>query len=385
MIDEFIRTTAINKLSKLNKRIRGVPGGTSGGKTYGIIPLLIHRATKDPSTEISIVSESIPHLRRGAAKDFEKIMRTTGRWIQDHWNKTLLKYTFTNGSYIEFFSTDQPDKLRGARRHILYVNEANNVKWDAYMQLAIRTAKTIWIDFNPTHEFWYHTELVNDPDWEECTLTYLDNEAAPESVVKEILKAKEKAKTSSYWDNWYKVYGLGQIGILEGVIFDNWQTTPNVPGEARLLGTGLDFGYTNDPTALIAVYKYNEFRVLDEILYRRGMVNADIARYIPKEICYADSAEPKSIEEIRRLNVDIKGVTKGADSIKFGIQIMQGEKYLVTERSTNLIKELRNYCYDTDKNGKTLNKPIDDWNHAIDAVRYHEMEAIGLAKHNFFF
>lgn len=377
-MSDFVLTTAVKKLLKLDKRIRIVPGGTSAGKTFGILPVLIDHAIKNPNTEISVVSESIPHLRRGALKDFLKIIVALKRYHPQFFNKSLLKYTFPNGSYIEFFSTDQPDKLRGARRDVLYVNEANNINWEAYQQLAIRTKNIIWIDFNPTHEFWAHTELMKDSDSEVLRLTYKDNEALSANIVKEIEKAREKAKTSEYWANWWKVYGLGLQGSLEGVVFSNWETIPSLPSEARLLGCGLDFGYSNDPTAIIAIYKYNDTRILHEVLYKKNMVNQEIAPFIPKTGVWADSAEPKSIEEIRRMNVDIRPVKKGSDSIMFGIQTMQTQKYLVTESSTNLIKELRNYCYDTDKNGKTLNKPIDDYNHAIDAVRYHEMMSIGI-------
>lgn len=379
----FVRTTAINKMRKLKKRIRIIQGGTSAGKTFGILPILIDKATRS-KIEISIVSESIPHLRRGALKDFIKIMQETNRWVEPHYNKSFLKYTFSNGSFIEFFSVDQPDKLRGARRDILYINEANNVDFESYNQLAIRTSKEVWIDYNPTHEFWAHTELMDDADSEYIILTYLDNEALSESIIKEIEKAREKAKTSDYWANWWKVYGLGQIGSLEGVIFSNWKIIDGIPPEAELIGLGLDFGYTNDPTAIIEVYKYNNKRILNEICYNTGMVNNDIARKLPKKpFIYADSAEPKSIEEIRRTGINILPVTKGADSINFGIQTMQGQEYLITARSTNLIKEFRYYSWDKDKNGKTLNKPVDKWNHGIDAVRYHEMMTIGL-KRNFF-
>lgn len=382
----FVVTTAIKKLLKMQKRTRGVPGGTSAGKTFGIIPCEIDYAIKNPNTETSIVSESIPHLRRGALKDFEYIMRSTGRWIEGSFNKSLLKYTFQNGSFIEFFSADQPDRLRGARRHRLYVNECNNITWDAYYQMAIRTRDVIWLDFNPTHEFWYHTELKQDDDFEEIVLTYKDNEALSENIVKEIEKAREKAKTSDYWANWWRVYGLGLTGSLEGVVFSNWKQIPSLPTEAELIGCGLDFGYSNDPTALIGIYKWNGKRILDEIIYTKGMVNSEIARYIPEGVTvWADSAEPKSIEEIRRLGHDIRAVKKGADSISFGIQTMQTQEYLVTERSLNTIKEFRNYCYDTDKNGKTLNKPIDMYNHSIDAIRYHEMMTIGIKNEVIFF
>ena len=382
----FTFTTAIKKLRSLKKRIKVIPGGTSAGKTYGILPILIDLAARTPLLEISVVSESVPHLRKGALKDFLKIMKATNRYIDPNYNRTLLTYTFTNGSYIEFFSADQEDKVRGPRRHILYINECNNINFDTYHQLAIRTSQEIWLDFNPSNEFWAYTELKDDEDAEWLTLTYKDNEALPESIIKEIEKAKEKAKTSSYWENWWKVYGLGQIGSLEGVIFSNWKIIDLLPKEAKLLGFGLDFGYTNDPTAIVAIYEWNGQRILDEIIYRQGMVNGDIAAILPKgPVVYADSSEPKSIEEIRRTGVYIKPVTKGADSINFGIQTIQDHEYLVTSRSTNLIKELRSYCWDTDKTGKRLNKPIDKFNHAIDAWRYHEMQTLGIKKDVFFF
>ena len=382
----FIYTTAIKKLRKLKKRIRIVQGGTSAGKTFGIIPILIDKACKTELLEISIVSESVPHLRRGALKDFEKIMRSTNRWIDGHFNKSLLKYTFANGSFIEFFSVDQPDKLRGARRNILYINECNNVNFEAYQQLSIRTSHEVWLDFNPTHEFWAHTELLNDKDSEHLIITYKDNEALSESIVAEIEKAEVKAKTSSYWSNWWKVYGLGQIGSLEGVIFNNWKQIDSIPPEARLIGIGLDFGYSNDPTAIVEVYKYNNKRILNEVCYRTGMVNSDIAKILPKNtFVYADSAEPKSIEEIRRFGVNILPVKKGSDSIMYGISTMQTQEYLVTSNSLNLIKEFRYYTWQTDKNGVKINKPIDSYNHAIDAVRYHEMMDIGINEKVFFF
>lgn len=382
----FIYTTAIKKLRKLTKRIKIIPGGTSAGKTFGVLPILIDKAAKRELLEISVVSESIPHLRRGALKDFEKIMRSTNRWIDDNFNKSLLRYTFTNGSYIEFFSVDQPDKLRGARRNILYINECNNVHFEAYQQLSIRTSDEVWLDFNPTHEFWVHTELEDDVDSEVLRLTYKDNEALSDSIVKEIEKAKVKAKTSEYWSNWWNVYGLGNIGSLEGVVFSNWKEISVLPKEARLIGIGMDFGYTNDPTAVIEVYKYNDKRILNQIVYQTGMVNSDIARRLPKDVTiYADSAEPKSIEEIRRFGIDIRPVKKGADSIMYGISTMQDQEYLVTQNSVDLLKEFRYYSWAQDKNGAKLNKPIDKYNHAIDAVRYHEMMDIGVKNEVFFF
>lgn len=375
----FKRTTSINKILNLKKRIKIIQGGTSAGKTFGILPILIDKAIRYPNTEISVVAESIPHLRRGALKDFLKIMKWTNRYIDSQYNKSLLRYEFRNGSVIEFFSADDSSKLRGARRDVLYINECNNVTFESYNELAIRTKKEVFLDFNPANEFWVHTELKDEPDSDFIILTYKDNEALDESIVHQIEKNREKAETSSYWANWWRVYGLGEIGSLEGVIFNNWKTIDTIPSEAKLIGIGLDFGYTNDPTSAIEVYNWNGQRIVNELCYRTGMVNSDIAKVLPSHVTiYADSSEPKSIEEIRRFGKMIKGVTKGTDSIRFGIDIMQRQEYLVTSSSQNLIKELRAYCWDSDKHGVRLNKPIDNFNHAIDALRYHEMESLGL-------
>ncbi len=374
------RTTAINKILALKKRIKIIQGGTSAGKTFGILPILIDKAAKKGGLEISVVAESIPHLRRGALRDFLKVMKWTNRFVDDRFNKSLLKYEFANGSFIEFFSADDSSKLRGARRDILYVNECNNVNFEAYNELSIRTKHEVYLDFNPANEFWVE-EIKEDKEADFIILTYKDNEALDKGIVDQIEKNRLKAETSTYWRNWWKVYGLGELGMLEGVVFSNWKQIDTIPKEARLVGIGLDFGYTNDPTSCIEIYKHNEKRILNEIVYQTGLLNSDIANKLPKDVpVYADSAEPKSIADIQRYGITIKGVTKGRDSINYGIDVMQRENYLVTSNSTNLIKELRSYCWDTDKTGKRLNKPIDNYNHAIDAVRYHEMETLGMNK-----
>ena len=377
----FQKTTAQAKIAKLKKRVRIVQGGTSSSKTFSILPLLIYYATQNSKSEISVVAESIPHLKRGALKDFIKIMQWTGNFFDSHFNKSSLKYTFANGSYIEFFSADQPDKLRGARRDVLFINECNNVPFEAYQQLAIRTKKFIYLDFNPVAEFWVHTELINEPDSDFIILTYKDNEALDQAIVKEIEKAKEKAKTSSYWDNWWKVYGLGQLGTLEGVIFNNWKQIDKVPDEAELIGYGMDFGFTNDPTTLISLYRYDQKLVVKELLYKTGMLNKDISNFlrlnkINNRTIWADSAEPKTIEELRRDGFAIKGVVKGSDSIIFGLNILQEYEMLITSDSVNLIKELRSYTWDIDKNGNKLNKPIGENDHLIDALRYCAMSEL---------
>lgn len=376
----FIRTTVINKILALTKFVKGIQGGTSAGKTFGVLPVLIDICAKTPLIETSIVAESIPHLKRGAMKDFKKIMIETGRWNNSRWNATDFKYTFANGSQIEFFSADNDSKLRGARRDYLYMNEANNMTFHAYTELASRTKLGVYLDWNPVNEFWFHTDLLNDSDVDFLKVNYLDNEACPESALNFILKAKEKSTTSLYWENWYKVYGLGEIGSLEGVIFNNWKTIDIIPQEARLIGYGLDFGYTNDPTSIIEVYQYNGQRLINEFCYQKGLSNSQIAKFITTKLpCYCDSAEPKSIAELRMLGVNSIAVTKGADSIVFGIQTIQQHEYLVTSKSLNLINELRKYAWDKDKRtGEKLNKPIDNFNHAIDAWRYHEMQTLGI-------
>ena len=377
----FQRTTAINKILALKKRIKIVQGGTSAGKTYGILPILIDRAAKTPNTEISVVAESIPHLRRGALRDFVKIMKSINRFVDDRFNKSLLKYEFANGSFIEFFSADDSNKLRGGRRSILYINECNSVSFESYNELSIRTKNEVFLDYNPTAEFWVQTEIEDQEDAEKIILTYKDNEALDNGIISQIEKNIKKAATSNYWKNWVRVYVDGEMGQLEGVVFSNWKQIDTIPEDSRLIGIGIDFGYTNDPTSIIEVYKHNETRILNELTYQTGLLNSDIAKILPSNVpCYADSAEPKSIADIQRYGITIKGVTKGRDSINYGIDVMQRENYLVTSNSTNLIKELRSYCWDTDKTGKRLNKPVDNFNHAIDAVRYHEMETLGMNK-----
>ena len=371
---QVARTKALNKLLELDKRIRVVKGGTSAGKTICILLILIDYAIKNEGKEISVVSESIPHLRRGAFKDFCALLKGLGRYNDSQINKSVLKYTFTNGSYIEFFSTDQSDKLRGARRTDLYINECNNVPFDAYNQLAVRTSGTVWLDYNPSSLFWVDKEIIGQEDADYITLTYKDNEVLDQTIVKEIEKAKEKGKTSTYWENWWRVYGLGETGSLEGVCIPDWKEIDNIPQEARLLAYGMDFGYSVDPTTLIALYKWNNAYIYDEVLYKKGMLNRDISRFLSqadiKENIVADSAEPKSIAELQGYGHNIHGVTKGRDSVVYGLNLMNQNEIYVTARSKNLKRELGGYVWAKDKEGNQLQKPTGLHPDCIDAARY---------------
>jgi phage terminase large subunit len=360
----------------MTARKKVIQGGTSAGKTLAILAVLIDIAAKN-KTEISVVSESIPHLRRGAIKDFAKVMQWTGRWVADRWNKTLLTYNFANGSVIEFFSADSEARLRGARRQVVYINEANNIDFESYYQLAIRTSEAIYIDFNPTHEFWAHTEVLPEQDAELIILTYNDNEALPDTIKRDIELNRTKAETSAYWANWWKVYGLGQVGTLQGAIYEDFEVVEGIDvSRAKFVALGLDWGFSNDPTALVAIYRQGDCLLIQELLYATGLTNQDIADKLRSlgitrawEIV-ADSAEPKSIEEIYRLGFNIKPADKGPDSVRNGIDILKRFKLQVTKDSTNLIKELRSYTWATDKEGKNTGVPIDSFNHACDAMRY---------------
>jgi phage terminase large subunit len=301
-------------------------------------------------------------------RDFLLIMQEHQYFKSTSWNKTDFIYTFETGSKIEFFSADQPGKVRGPRRDVLFINEGNNISYEIYTQLEVRTREIVFVDSNPVSEYWMYTEVVPHQDVDFITLTYKDNEALDQSIIDTIESRKHNK-------NWYKVYGLGQLGEAEGRIYTGWQIVDEVPFEARLERRGLDFGYSNDPTAVVAIYYYNGGYILDEELYRKGMKNKPIADFIlnltqPDTLVMADSAEPKSIDEIKDYGLNILPVTKGKDSIKQGIQFVQDQQISVTKRSLNLLKEYRNYLWEVDREGKTLNVPQDFLNDALDATRY---------------
>jgi phage terminase large subunit len=288
-------------------------------------------------------------------------------YFQDsRWNKTDYIYTFESGCKIEFFSADQPGKVRGPRRDVLFINEANNISYETYTQLEIRTKKVIWLDYNPVSEFWVYTDILGKQECDFVTLTYKDNEALDKAIIAAI-------ESRMHNKLWWQVYGLGQLGEVEGRIYKDWQVIDEIPHEAQLTRYGLDFGYTNDPTAIVAIYRYNEGFILDEITYQKGLSNkniADILINLPSALVIADSAEPKSIDEIKEYGVTILPSQKGPGSVNQGIQYIQQQRISVTKRSINLLKEYRNYLWLTDKEGKILNEPQDFLNHQLDAIRY---------------
>lgn len=356
----------------MKKRIRAVPGGTSAGKTIAILSILISLAQSDKTHTItSVVSESFPHLRTGAIRDFLRIMKEHNYFDKSRWNKTDSTYTFESGSIIEFFSVDTPGKVHGPRRHRLFVNEANHVLYETFTQLLIRTEEFVYLDWNPTSgDFWYFTELQGKrDDVEEVVVTYKDNEALSRAIVSEIESRKHQK-------NWWRVYGEGMPGILEGrVIKKDWQIIKEIPYEARLVSRGLDFGYAKHPSVLVDIYYLNGGYIFDEVFYRKGMDNTNIAQRImaledQDVVTVADSSEPKSIKEIEDFGVYIIAAQKGADSRRNGADKLNRLQISVTEKSVNIIRENRNLQYRQKRDGTWTNEPEDINDHCFDAIRY---------------
>lgn len=365
----YSATTATRKIAAMKGRIRAAQGGTSASKTISILLYLINRAQSDKvPTTTSIVAESVPHLKRGAIRDFQNILKDHNYWKDANWNATDSIYTFETGSRIEFFSSDNGDKLRGARRDRLFINEANNVTLEAFNQLEVRTKEFVFLDWNPTTpDFWFYSEVQpNRDDVELIVLTYKDNEALSQDIIRSIEQRKNNK-------SWWRVYGEGQVGEIEGKIYKDWQIIEEIPHEARLERRGLDFGYTNDPTVVVDIYRYNGGYILDEVLHKIGMTNREIANHIallPKVLMIADSAEPKSIAELQGYGINVIGSQKGPGSVLQGIQYVQDQRISMTRRSVNLIRSYRNYIWKVDKDGKVLNEPDHSFSDPMDAVRY---------------
>lgn len=372
----YYETTATKKIKKLNKRIRAIAGGTSASKTISILLYLIARCQTDKTpTLTSITSESFPHLRRGVMRDFLNILQEHGYYEDSRWSKTGFTYTFETGSVIEFFSADQSSKVRGPRRDRLFVNEGDNVSQETFEQLLIRTKEFAFIDWNPVAEFYMYTDYIGKrEDVEFIVLTYKDNEALDESIVKEI-ESRKKNKA------WWRVYGEGQLGDVEGRIFTDWQIIDEIPFNARLVRRGLDFGYSIDPTAIVDVYEYDGGLIVDEQLYQKGLSNSQIADFLrnvkdSNTLVVADSAEPKSIDELKLYGLNVIPTKKGKDSVNYGIQLIQDRRISITKGSLNGIKEYRNYMWKTDKDGKNVGVPEPGADHFLDAMRYAVMSMI---------
>lgn len=379
----FEVTTSLKKMLAMKARKKVIQGATSSGKTYGIIPILYDKCLATPRLKVTVVAETLPAVKEGCVDIFKSFMMDEGRWNDEQWNATELTYTALNKSKIQFKSFDSVGKAKAAgKRDILFLNEGNHIPYPIADALIIRSQE-VWIDFNADSEFWAHTEILQQPNSEFLKLTYLDNEAIPKPTLEDLLYKKSKAEEEDkrgqrgYWWNWWQVYGLGEIGNLQGVVFNNWSQVDRIPEHAKLLGYGLDYGYRNDPTALIAIYYADNIYYLDELIYQTGLLNQAIHnkmielgvdRYTP---IVGDSAEMKSNDELQTLGWRIQDAKKGADSIVYGISRMQELDLRVTSRSLNLINEFRKYIWATDRDGNSTNKPIDNYNHAIDAIRYY--------------
>lgn len=343
-------------------------GGTRSGKTHSLLTTLYHIVNAKGGLA-SVVSETFPHLRKGAIRDYKRILESQKIWDEKKWNKTDSTHAISDNKTLEFFSADTSDKVHGPERDYLFLNEAQNIDYEIARHLFVRTKKTIFIDFNPTREFWAHTELRNDPKTLWIHSTYLDNPYLTPEQIAEI----ERNKSNKAW---WSIYGEGIIAESESQIYSGWQLIDEIPHEARLERYGLDFGYTNDPTVIEAIYKYNGGIIIDEVCYQTGMKNkmiADLLANLPKALVIADSAEPKSIDEIAGYGISIIGATKGQGSVNRGIDYVQSQKISVTKRSTKTIKAYRNFLWMTDKDGHIINTPDDtvhEWSNPMDALRY---------------
>ena len=350
-------------------------GGTRSGKTFANLQCVFELAAQDKVPTItSVVSETFPHLKRGAIRDFQ--IALGDYWDEKCWSKGESVYTLPNGSIIEFFSADTPAKVHGPARDRLFINEVQSIPYEIARQLFVRTRGLIILDYNPTHSFWANEQIETRQECRTVHSTYKDNPfLSPEQVAE--IEANRSDK------NWWQVYGEGKVGTLEGLIYSFEQIDEMPDGEGLRETWGIDFGFTHDPTAIVRVLADTGRKIayVDEIDYRTGMVNPDIAqvlkdRDIHRSVhIWADAAEPKSIAEIGAASgCNVRACDKSApvrsDRLKFQIQWMQGWKLYVTKRSLNIIRELRNYTWEKDRDGKLTDRPIDVFNHALDAMRY---------------
>ena len=364
-------TVVLQKNLNANTRIVVNQGGTRSSKTYSLAQLIILKALQEQGKVYTICRKTLPALKGTAYKDFFNILEEHNLYNPDKHNKSELTYKLNNNE-IEFISVDMPQKIRGRKRHILWLNEANEFRFEDWVQLSLRTTENIYLDFNPSDPYsWIYDKVMNREDCTFIKSTYLDNPFLPDETIKEIERLKDL--DSNYW----KIYGLGDMAQPTETIFRQFEIANNVPDEASLVAIGMDFGYSNDPTAIAEVFKLNDDLYINELVYSKGLTNQDIAQRLRElnitrqtEII-ADSAEPKSIEELHRQNFNVKGAKKGADSINMGIDVLRRFKLHITKNSTNTLNEFKYYKWLTDKNGHIVNKPAtNQQDHIIDAVRY---------------
>lgn len=358
-------------------------GGTRSGKTYSIIQLLFlqclgEERRGDPPTITSIVSESMPHLKRGAIRDFKTILKDEGIWDEEKWSETGKTYTFSNGSVLEFFSVDNAGKVFGSARDNLFINECQHIDYEIARQLFVRTRGRIILDYNPTHHFWAMDKVESKDNCITLHSTYRDNGFLSPEQVRDIEDNKSDA-------NWWLVFGEGKEGTLDGLIYE-FETCDSLPEKTEMDHLveiqGIDFGFTNDPTARVQVIADPRKKILwvRQRCYRTHMQNRHIIQDLQEDgvdnrvEIYADCAEPKSIADIKEAGFNVIPCDKSApvksDKLKFQLQWMQGWKLYVTKDSIDLIRELRNYVWAKDKDGNPLNEPIDKFNHLLDSLRY---------------
>lgn len=354
-------------------------GSSRSSKTYNIVLFLCLYLLEHPNTRLSVVRKTLPAIRGSVLYDFKDILVRLGIWADANFNKSEMIYTFPNGSFVEFFSTDQEQKLRGRKRDILFVNEANELSFVEWQQLAMRTAQFKILDYNPSfsEDHWIN-KLNEESGVYHFVTTYRDNPFLEQTIIDEIESLQTKSPTL------WQIYGLGKRAIVEGIVFPRIEQVAEFPDWCKSEFIGIDFGYTNDPTAIVKVgYAVNaddeECLFIDEICYRTRMTTGDICdalRPYRNMTIDAESADPRLIDEIHKSGARIYPVKKGTGSIEAGIARMQTFRIFVTARSLNVLKEFRNYTYAQDKDGRWLNIPIDAYNHAIDAVRYVVMSEL---------
>jgi phage terminase large subunit len=354
-------------------RIQVHQGGTRSGKTYSILLSLVEFCYRNPNggAVLTICRKTFPALRASVMRDFFEILKREGIYTEVNHNKSDATYIL-EGNLIEFISIDQPQKIRGRKRDVLFINEANELGLEDFRQLLIRTTGKVLLDYNPSDEFhWIYDHVIPREDATFFQSTFRDNPFLEPSLVAEI----ERLQVAD--PNYWRIYGLGERGQSRSTILTHWSQTETIDPRFKLVAYGLDFGYTNDPTACVAVYSDGEAFLLDEVLYQNGLSNRQIFQLLESEVgkntVIADSAEPKSIDELHGYGMNVHPARKGPDSVRAGIQFFHSKPLAITSRSLNLIKELRNYKWKEDKNGKNLNEPVDAFNHAIDAARYAAM------------